>query len=299
MLDVVEVIQEQRLTNLLSELQLTGRSLELVRYYLRANPVIGDVDASLEALLGYIDRITVEDPPGRRAPASSGPLRRAFRGVLDVVRRDRLREFLIGLTGLLGESIARQEEARRPFAAGTAVPPSRAIDRRVSRLLMYLNLSAADLGDVLRGSAGVLLVYFALYKLLQSRSVIRVISEFIPKKASTRGSRVRNRREQIRALVEGSQGYRKRFFALVKALYPVYNRQVAVIVKTFDLQKLVLRNDRGEIKRDAYLKLLVSFLHDSLNCGLSVIVGFSHRPASRAFAQGADRLLARVEGRGA
>ncbi len=299
MLDMVEVIQQQRLTNLLSELQLAGRSLELVRYYLRANPEIGDLDACLDSLLGYMDRITADDQRPQRTPAGSGLMRRAFRGVLDVVRRDRLREFLIGLAKLLQEEIGRQEEARRPFAAGTPVPASRAIDRRMSRLLMYLNLSAAELGDVLHGSAGVLLVYFALYKLLQSRSILRVISEFIPKKASTRGSRVRNRREQIRALVENSQDYRRRFFTLVKALYPVYNRQVAAIVQTFDLQKLVLRNEKGGVKRDAYLKLLVSFLHDSLNCGLSVIVGFSHRPASRAFAQGADRLLARIERGGA
>jgi cellulose biosynthesis protein BcsQ len=295
MLDIVEVIQQQRLTNLLSELQLSGRSLDLVRHYLSANPKIGDVDPYLDGLLGYMDRITADEGKPSRAQAGSRLMRRALKGVLDVVRRDKLREFLIGLARMLQEAISRQEEARRPFAAGTPVPASRAIDKAVSRLLMYLNLSSADLGDVLRGSAGVLLVYFALYKLLQSRSIIRVISEFIPKKASTRGTRVRNRREQIRSIVENSQAYRRRFFALVKALYPVYNRQVAAIVKTFDLQKLVLRNEKGDVRREAYLKLLVSFLHDSLNCGLSVIVGFSHRPASRAFAQGADRLLARVE----
>jgi len=295
MLDMVEVIQEQRLTNLLSELQLAGHSLELVRYYLAANPSLSDVDSYLDGLLGYMDRITADEARPSRAAAGSRMMRRAFRGVLDVIRRDRLREFLVGLAKMLDEAIARQEEARRPFAAGTPVPSSRAIDRRLSRLLMYLNLSASELGDVLRGSAGVLLVYFSLYKLLQSRSIVRVISEFIPKKASTRGTRVRNRREQIRSLVENSQSYRKRFFALVRALYPVYNRQVAAIVRTFDLQGLVLRNEKGQVRREAYLKLLVSFLHDSLNCGLSVIVGFSHRPASRAFAQGADRLLARIE----
>ncbi len=295
MLDMVEVIQEQRLTNLLSELQLKGHSLELVRHYLVANPSLANLDTYLDGLLAYIGRITAEKGRASRVPGGSRAMRRALKGVLEVIRQDRLREFLVGLAALLQQEIARHEEARRPFAAGTPVPVNRVIDKRVSRLLMYLNLSAADLGDMLRGSAGVLMVYFALYKLLQSRSISRLISDFIPKKASSRGTRVRNRREQIRALVENSQSYRKRFFALVKALYPVYNRQVASIVKTFDLQRLVLRNEKGEVKRDAYLKLLVSFLHDSLNCGLSVIVGFSHRPASRAFAQGADRLLARIE----
>ncbi len=296
MLDVVEVIQEQRLTNLLSELELAGHSLELVRHYLIANPKLENLDACVDGLLAYVERIAAEQGRPSRLPGGARAMRRALRGVLEVIRQDRLREFLAGLAGMLAQEIARQEEARRPFAAGTPVPVNRAIDKRVSRLLMYLNLSVPDLDNVLRGSAGVLLVYFALYKLLQSRSIVRVISEFIPKKASSRGTRVRNRREQIRALVENSADYRRRFFGLVKALYPVYNRQVAAIVRTFELQNLVLRNEKGEVKRDAYLKLLVSFLHDSLNCGLSVIVGFSHRPASRAFAQGADRLLARVEG---
>jgi flagellar biosynthesis protein FlhG len=295
MLDMVEVIHEQRLTNLLSELQLRGHTLEVVRHYLVSNPLPQSVDAYLDGMLAYVERITEERGLASRGPGGPRAMRRALKGVLEVIRQDKLREYLAGLASLLQQEIARHEEARRPFAAGTPVPVNRVIDRRLSRLLMYLNLTASDLGDMLRGSAGVLMVYFALYKLLQSRSITRVISEFIPKKASTRGSRVRNRREQIRALVEGSEAYRRRFFALVKALYPVYNRQVASIVRTFDLQNLVLRNDKGEVKRDAYLKLLVSFLHDSLNCGLSVIVGFSHRPASRAFAQGADRLLARIE----
>lgn len=295
MLDIVEVIQEQRLTNLLSELQLSGHSLELVRHYLIANPSLANLDSYLDGLLAYVERITAERGRASRVPGGSRTMRRALRGVLEVIRQDRLREFLVGLAKMLEQEIARQEEARRPFAVGTPVPVNRAIDKRVSRLLMYLNLSVSELDNVLRGSAGVLMVYFALYKLLQSRSIVRVISEFIPKKASSRGTRVRNRREQIRTLVENSQDYRRRFFALVRALYPVYNRQVAAIVRTFELQNLVLRNEKGEVKRDAYLKLLVSFLHDSLNCGLSVIVGFSHRPASRAFAQGADRLLARIE----
>ena len=257
------------------------------------NGNIEDSGAYMDDMSGYLDLLSGGD--ARVNPLRSAPARKAFAQILDVIRTDKLREFLMGLAKLLEREIARQEESRRPFAAGTRVTPNKLIDKQLTRLLVFMSRTAEQGGDFLRHTAGVLVVYFALYKLMQSPTIVRLIADFLPKKRNARGNRVRDRREQIRSLILRDDAYRRQYLQLVRTLYPVYNRQITTIVKTFDLQNLMLRNEKAQVNREAYVKLLNSFLHDTVHSGLSVIVGFSHRPASVAFEQGADRLLAKME----
>ena len=66
--------------------------------------------------------------------------------------------------------------------------------------------------------------------------------------------------------------------------------QVSTVIKTFSLEALVFRGNDG-VNAKAYLMLLTNFLHDALNSGLGIIVGFDYRPAASAFRDGAEKLF--------
>ena len=156
---------------------------------------------------------------------------------------------------------------------------------------MILNRAAR--GSTLMRNQGVLLLfYFALHKLFQSRTLVGVIRALIPRRMSQRGRKVRDRFSQIRALVEGDAAYRERYLRALRTLHALVTRQVAAIAKALDLGALVVLDGKGRIDGRPYLKLLAAFLHETVYSGLSVIIGFDYRSAAGAFQDAADRLLA-------
>ena len=102
---------------------------------------------------------------------------------------------------------------------------------------------------------------------------------------------VRDKFLQIRNLVENNREYRQKYIGLIKTLFPILCRQILIMVETFELSRLVFKNDDGTLNREAYLKLFNNFMHEAVNSGLGVVVGFSYRPASIAFQRAANRLL--------
>ncbi len=102
---------------------------------------------------------------------------------------------------------------------------------------------------------------------------------------------VRDRFRQIRALVEGDPAYRQRYLKALQTLHALVTRQVAAVAKALELRRLVLLDARGHLDGRPYLKLLSTFLHETLYGGLSVIIGFDYRSAAGAFEDGAERLL--------
>ena len=138
--------------------------------------------------------------------------------------------------------------------------------------------------------AGIALCYLSILKLISSRRVRSLISSVVPRRTES-GRTVRDRRVQIRSLIEKNEIYHRRYFALVKMLYPVLVQQVRRMVEALDWNDLLLRDSTGEINKNAYLKLLTHVLHDSLHAGLGVYVGFRYSAAGRAIEQGARRLL--------
>jgi flagellar biosynthesis protein FlhG len=196
----------------------------------------------------------------------------------------------------LDRSISNQLEAKRPFAALRSFGASRAMDREISLLLMEMSKKLNQLPQFLRNTAGILLFTFSLYKLFQSKSIVNLVDKIVPKKKTAAGALVRDRHFQIRCLVEKDKGYRKRYFSLVKVLFPVLLKQISTMVKTFGLSNLLLRNDADSVNREAYLKLFINFLHDLVYSGLSIIVGFRYRPASVSFQRKANDLLSGMPG---
>ena len=260
--ETLDMIHKELVTQQLRSLGISGRRLELMVFFVSRSAARPE-DLPLE-VAESLARLEREDPVRRRVTRLVHGLRR---------------------------SIQEQLDAKRPFAVLQRLGSSKALDREISMLLMDLSSQAGHLNAFVRNAAGILLFTFSLYKLFQSRSVASLVDGIIPKKKSRRGVVVRDRFQQIRCLVERDGEYRRRYFGLVKLLFPVLLKQISTMVKTFDLRNLLLRNSANEVNREAYLKLLVNFLHDLIYSGLSVIVGFRYRPASVVFQQIAEEIL--------
>ena len=291
MVDVLEMIQAERISSLLGERGFSDRSLELMRYYIVRNRNLRRIDEYLRGLESYLalflDRQTGKSAGG----VFTDDQRKGLSSILQSIKQDRLRAFLVSLIELLEKSIAKREESKRPFYVGERFTANRAVDRKVSRLLVYMNHTIGSKNSFLRNVSGVLVFYFCLYKLFQSETVGKLIADFIPKRRNSRGALVRDKFLQIRNLVENNREYRQKYIGLVKTLFPILSRQILVMVETFELSKLLFKNDDATLNREAYLKLFNNFIHEVVNSGLGVVVGFNYRPASIAFQRAANRLL--------
>jgi flagellar biosynthesis protein FlhG len=206
------------------------------------------------------------------------------------VAESAVRRELMRVEGMLGDQIRRKAEARGPFAGRIASGHDRLMDRELGRFLVILNRAAG--GSTLMRNQGVLLLfYYSLHKLFQSKTLVRVLKSLIPRRTGPRGRPVRDRFRQIRSLVEQDPQYRQRYVQAVRTLHALVIRQLAAVERALDLRGLVLRDESSRINGRAYVKLLSAFLHETIFSGLSVIVGFEYRSAAAAFQGAADRLL--------
>jgi flagellar biosynthesis protein FlhG len=140
--------------------------------------------------------------------------------------------------------------------------------------------------------SGLLIFYFSFYKLIQNENFFQTLNDFIPVKNSEKSKTIkRDRRKQIYYLIEKNNFYHNKFLSLIKKLFPVIIKQLNAVISAFGFKNIYFSKDKNAIYSEAYLKLLSNFLHNILNSGLGIIVGFKNRPASDSFYQGADKLL--------
>jgi MinD-like ATPase involved in chromosome partitioning or flagellar assembly len=220
--------------------------------------------------------------------------RTALLGFLSKVKESLLRKEMLRLQDMLSTGISRLEEARGPFASRSATGPEKAMDKELARFLLALNTAAAA-SPQMRSHGALLLFYFSLYKLFQSRTLVGVIKSLIPRRTNRRGKTVRDRFRQIRILVESDPQYRAGYLKAVRALHVISTRQLVTIAKALRVPDLILRDRHARLDSRAYLRLLGAFLHETVYSGLSVIVGFEYRSAAAAFQNGAERLMAAMK----
>jgi flagellar biosynthesis protein FlhG len=151
-------------------------------------------------------------------------------------------------------------------------------------------MQSSSVSNFTRNSAGLLLFYYCLYRLVGAQSVARLLTGFIPTRTETGNRRVRDKRRQIAYLLKRDPEYHKRYFALIKQLYPVVTRQISGVSTKLTLDALLLRDGAGRINKNAYLTLLTNFVHDTIHAGLGIFVGFRFNAASRAIKEGAARV---------
>lgn len=271
---------------------------EVLTLYAQRHPVIGRPADYIDRFGSYLREVIVAavEPIGTQAGAAqfSPAEQQVLETFLERVKGSALRHELVRLEGLLADRIRQIDVSRRAMGGLANPEQDRAVDRELGRFLITAN-RAARRSMVMRSHGALMLFYFSLYKLYQSRTLIGLIRGLIPRRRNQKGRMVRDRFRQIRTLVEGDEGYRARYLKTLQALYQILVRQIAAIAEALKLPDLLLRDPQSRINGRAYLKLLTAFLHETLYGGLSVIVGFDYRSTAVAFREGAERLLADQE----
>lgn len=295
MADKIQTLAEQRIYALSRKLSLPARMTAALRYYVKTHPQVKDPQIYLAAWVDYVLRLlpqtqgeALQDGSLREKPLLREGQKKEILAFLRLVRDDAFLKALSRPLSYLQEAIDSQQGRNRLFASEKSLDYNRVVDREVCSLLQFAARRASD--PLLKNMAGLLLFDFALFKLLQSQTVVNTITHFIPRREE-KGKKVRDKRGQIFNLVQKSERYQIEFLQLVKKLYPLAERQMGEVVKTFSLNSLLFRDSQGKVLRPAYVKLLTTVIHDTVHSGLGVIIGFRHSPVSRAFAQGAEGLL--------
>jgi MinD-like ATPase involved in chromosome partitioning or flagellar assembly len=296
LLDSLAYLHERRLVAIASNLMISEKVQEYVRHYIVHHPRIDDVDAYLTELGTYIRRLAALKA---RRPLPSTPEgesvftdeeRHTFHAFLQIVKKDPIRVATLRISRSLREKVETLDNAQRAFFVGAPIQADKALDTEIARLLVALDRAVRSNAE-LRNPAALLLFHFSISKLLQSETLVKLIRGFIPARKGSRGGKVRDRYRQIRNLITRDKAYRSRYLTMVKTLFPVVMAQLSSMAKTLSLSHLILRDDENRVRKQAYLALFNSFLHDLLHSGLSVIVGFDYRSASLAFRDGAERIL--------
>jgi len=306
LLDLACFMQEQRLMDLSRQLNISHKLFDLIKYYIIHTKKIGNIENYIKELGGYLKKLLVttiltnikrKDNPDvniEKISVFTKQEQSELKDFLDTVKNDQLLELIAKLIEYLEKALNLSEESLKPFSAKSNIGVHKAIDKQIGKLLLYLSAIKASLSSQLINTAGIYGFYFSLYKLLQSQTILKIINDFIPKKRNNKGIKVRNRQQQIRNLVQKNDEYKGSYFKLVKTIYPVLNKQIITVISTFNLWNLMLRDNDNKINKIAYLKLLSNFLHETINSGLSIIIGFARRPAVVAFKKAADELLKKI-----
>jgi len=248
-----------------------------------------EVSASVEGLAAYL-----------RSSGSMHLLSDEKRGMLaELVRRlsgDAVWQRAVAAREAVGQVLDDRRERQGAFGpSGTPQRRAQLYDRaelRVRRLLSQCAAARRRLPSVYYDAA-VLLFGAAVFKLVRVEKVRQRITAAVPRRAEN-GRETRDRAAQIAFLVHGNEAYRKRYAALVRALYPVLTKQLSQLAAAWNVRELLVRNKEGKVERRAYLNLLSNYLHDVLFGGLGIITGFKYRTASQAFADAAESLLDRL-----
>jgi hypothetical protein len=306
LIDTIEFIKEERLHEFALASGVPAKTFELIKYFLIHRPESDSNARFIDDLGNYVGNIVryrmgkevahkrtgKEIPEGRKIflPEHLSALDKLFAKM----NADPLRKRLLRVLRLVDESLREQEKSRRRFFVGNTTPPNKMIDIEISRLLVTLNNSITYLPKTVQYASGLLLFYFSLYKLFRSPTLLTLVSKFTPIRKNSKGLVVRDKYRQIKNLVEKDKLYAKRYFHLIKLLFPVVSKQVFTIAKTFNLANIYFKNKDKTFNKEAYAKLFSHFIHDCVNSGLGIITGFRYRPASVAFQDSADKLLAKM-----
>jgi len=258
----------------------------LIKFYLSRHPITRDIPGVVAELSSYLAGFDI---------ALNGTESHLERYLTDIRDNPIHRPALLA-AGLLEGAIEQfsRTGSMRELPSGSPFQPQP--DRFIVEVLRNIEAGGVAQDTFLRNLGGVILVYFAIYKVLVNDKVVRLFAEFIPTRKGPDGKLVRDRRRQIRSLILMDRDYHARYFKLVRSLYQLVVAQVNKMIRELRLPGLLLRDKRGAVNRNAYLQLTVNFVHDTVNSGVGVHVGFKFNVASNAIRKGADLLLKRILG---
>ena len=213
---------------------------------------------------------------------------------LEDIKNNRVLTIIRKLIVFVDETTQNLENSGRLFYSDIASDNNQNINRELAKLLSEIDQSI-DRDEIARLS-GVLIFYLAVFKIIKQKKYQEKLMNFIPHKMNSRKEKIRNRNKQIHNLIEKNDKYQKDFLELLKFFNTPVLNSIEEIAVSFDLKKTRLVNSDNSINKQAYIKLLSNFIHDSVNSGLSIIVGFPYRTTSINFQTGGDNLLRILNG---
>ncbi|MBN2535993.1 MAG: AAA family ATPase [Spirochaetales bacterium] len=305
-LDMTEFIKEEQLKLFAQKSKIPEKTFDLIKYFLIHRTNNDTFDLFLDEIGDYVGNIIryrmakdnyytkVEGPIPRGRRIFTLEQIQSLNKLFIKMNADPLRVRALRIITLIEEAIRQQENAKRLFFVGNVTPPNKRIDLEISKMLITLNNQAAFLQKTVKNTAGLLLFYFSLYKLFHSKSLLKLLNNFIPIRKNGKGSVVRDKHKQIRLIIESDNRHKQKYLTLIKTIFPVVTKQLSTMVKTFELSHLYYRKEDGSINKEAYIKLFSHFMHDTVNSGLGIIAGFKYRPASIAFDEAANKLLSKI-----
>jgi flagellar biosynthesis protein FlhG len=297
---LVHVVREELAPRLPDSLELGGKVRRLLGSYIARNPYIERVDsymARLEEFLadllyseGLIPQEKLASLSQSGAPLLSEQQRESLSRYLDQLSRSAFWSSLVGLTRRVDDRLGELQNRSRPFQVKAGEQGLGGVEEALTKVVRNLAAIQRDRRRKAGEASSLLLFYLSVLKLLKSDKIQKLLRNFVPVREEN-GSVVRDRRRQIRRLVETDSTYHKQFLHVTRKLYPVVTRQLSRLAENHALESLLLRDSRGAVNREAYLKLLTQFIHDTVNSGLGVVVGIRFTPASEAMRDGANALL--------
>jgi flagellar biosynthesis protein FlhG len=301
LLESCDLLQKKMLSDIPDGLDMDENSRNLIKHYIARQPRISQVEIFCKELEEYYASFyrNSGQTPGlgkflekKKMRVFSGAARENLRKYIRAVKGNILRERALRTAGIIAGSLEEIRDSLNDGAGKAASQTEKIIQEYVARFLKEGAAGGNKLDGFTRNLFGILLFYFALSQVLGLRPVRSLIFNFIPKRKNARGALIRDKNKQIHYLVERDELYHAKYFSLIKALFPLVMKHLAVLAKTGGFGGFALRTSGSrDINRNAYLRLLTNFIHDAVHAGLGVFIGFKFNLASEAIKKGAKNLL--------
>ena len=292
---VLELIYTEITLSYVEKLGTSSKLTSLMANYISHNKDIPDNSIYLDDLFIYlgifINRKGDKDTVSLNLSHLLGDEeKKNMEKCLNNIKNDRILSIIRKLTVFVEETTQNLENSGRLFYSEITADNNQNINRELAKLLSEIDKSISEREEIARLS-GVLIFYLAVFKIIKQKKFQEKLMNFIPHKKNSRKEKIRNRNMQIHNLVEKNNKYQKDFLDLLKYFNTPVLNSIEEIAVSFDLKKTRLVNSDNSINKQAYIKLLSNFIHDSVNSGLSIIVGFPYRTTSINFQTGGDNLL--------
>ncbi|MFW6216172.1 MAG: MinD/ParA family ATP-binding protein [Alkalispirochaetaceae bacterium] len=299
--ELTELLLTERLRSFDTLIPSVGKAKEVLRYFVTKNPEIGDpqeyietVDLYLSTLFSETFRERIRKLRGRLGGEAGYKVLSKKQGeeierYLETIASDELFQELFGLTSQLAEAIEEVGNQTRLFLQPVSRSVRSGLARRLLRSLRLLS-SEKETTPFATNSASLLLFYLAFLEAAGEESTMAEIRRFLPKRKNEQDKVVRDKRRQIRFLIERDEIYHRRYVALVRTLYPRVVERLKAMVSAQRLEGLLFRDATGRVRKDVYLKVLTHLLHDSVNSGLGVVFGINYNAAAQAIRDGVANL---------
>ena len=299
--ELTELLLTERLRNFEALIPSAGKAKEVIRYFVTKNPEINDVDEQLQNLDIYLStlfsdtfRERIKKLRGRLGKDSSFSVlskkqAQELRSYLQAVSKDELFGELLHLMAQLRQAIEEVGNQSRLFLQPASHSIRAGLTRRLLRALRLLSEEPKTTAFA-RNSASLLLFYLAFLEAAGAETTMAEIRRFLPKRKDERDRVVRDKRKQIRFLIERDEIYHRRYVTLVRTLYPVVVERLKEFVRKEHLGKLLFREPSGRVRKEVYLKVLTHLLHDTVNSGLGVVFGINYNAAAQAMRDGVGNL---------